>query len=204
MSKYRQKGQRRRHDAALRHTRVLCIASFMAALSFLIGLIAKTLQGAGPLRFTLEGLPIVFAGMALGPFYGTLVGVSADLLSCLLAGQAPLPLITIGAGMIGFIPGVLGRILFKPKKGDKAVTVSTRLTAARPRFITLLLCDGMAHLVGSIIIKTAALMQFYGITAVILWRTPLYVAIILIETYMLYILLGSQAVRRELERQIRT
>lgn len=193
MARHRQKGQRRRHDAAIWHTRVLCVASFMAALSFLLGLVAKTFQGAGPLRFTLEGLPIVFAGMALGPFYGALVGVSADLLSCLLAGQAPLPLITIGAGMIGLTPGVLGRILFR----------RTPLTAARPRFVTLLLCDGLAHLLGSIIIKTLALMQFYGITAVILWRTPLYIGIILIESYMLYILLGSQAVRRELERQIR-
>ena len=193
MSKHKQKGHRRRHDAAIRHTRILCLASFMAALSFLLGLVAKTFQGAGPLRFTLEGLPIVFAGMALGPFYGALVGISADLLSCLLAGQAPLPLITIGAGMIGLISGLLSRLVFR----------RTPLTAARPRFITLLLVDGLAHLVGSIVIKTLALMQFYGITAVILWRTPLYIGIILIETYMLYILLGSQAVRRELERQLR-
>ena len=193
MARHKQKGHRRHHDAAIWHTRVLCVASFMAALSFLLGLVAKTFQGAGPLRFTLEGLPIVFAGMALGPFYGALVGVSADLLSCLLAGQAPLPVITIGAGMVGLVSGILGRILFR----------RTPLTAARPRFVILLLCDGLAHLVGSVIIKTLALMQFYGITAVILWRTPLYIGIILIETYMLYILLGSQAVRRELERQIR-
>ena len=185
--------KRLRHAAAMRHTRVLCVASFLAALSFLLGLVAKTFQGAGPLRFTLEGLPIVFAGMAIGPFYGTLVGVSADLLSCLLAGQAPLPLITIGAATVGLIPGLLSRLVFK----------ATPMTAARPRFVTLLLLDGAAHLIGSIIIKTAALTQFYGVNAVILWRAPLYLAIILIESYMLYILLGSQAVRRELERQLR-
>lgn len=193
MSRHKQKGHRRHHDAAIYHTRVLCVASFLAALSFLLGLVAKTFQGAGPLRFTMEGLPIVFAGMALGPFYGTLVGVSADLLSCLLAGQAPLPVITVGAGTIGLVPGLLSRFVFR----------RTPLTAARPRFVTLLMLDGLGHLVGSIIIKTLALMRFYGITAVILWRTPLYIGIILIETYLLYILLGSQAVRRELERQLR-
>lgn len=193
MSRHKQRGQRRRHDAAKRHTRILCVASFLAALSFLLGLVAKTFQGAGPLRFTLEGLPIVFSGIALGPFYGALVGVSADLLSCLLAGQAPLPVITIGAGMVGLVPGLLSRLVYR----------KTPLTAARPRYLTLLLFEGGAHLVGSIAIKTLALMQFYGITAVILWRAPLYIGIILIETYMLYILLGSQAVRRELERQLR-
>lgn len=185
--------QRLRHASSMRQTRVLCVASLLAALSFLLGLVAKTFQGAGPLRFTLEGLPIVFAGMAIGPFYGTLVGVSADLLSCLLAGQAPLPVITIGAGMVGLIPGLISKFIFK----------AAPVTAARPRFATLLLYDGLAHLVGSIIIKTAALTQFYGVTAVIFWRAPLYIGIILIETYMLYILLGSQAVRRELERQLK-
>ena len=87
--------------AALRHTRILCLAAFLTAMSFLLGYIAKTIQGTGPLRFTLEGLPIVLSGMVLGPLYGALTGLAADLLSCLLAGQAPLPLVSAGAAAVG-------------------------------------------------------------------------------------------------------
>ncbi len=189
----KQRPQRARHRAALRHTRMLCLAAFLTALSFLLGLLAKTLQGAGPLRFTIEGLPVVLGGMTLGPLYGTLIGVAADLLSCLLAGQAPLPLIAVGAATVGFVPGMLGLILRR----------RYRPTAVPPRYPLMLLFDGCAHLVGSILLKTAALTEFYGVSAVILWRTPLYIGIIFIESYLLYILLRSATVRRELERLLK-
>lgn len=191
--KEQQKPHRSRHRAALRHTRILCLAAFLTALSFLLGLLAKTLQGAGPLRFTIEGLPVVLAGITLGPLYGATVGIAADLLSCLLAGQTPLPLITVGAATVGLIPGLLGLLLRRRYCP----------TAVPPRYSLMLLLDGCAHLVGSILLKTAALTEFYGITAVILWRTPLYISIIFIESYLLFVLLRSVTVRRELERLTR-
>ena len=188
-----QKPQRSRHRAALRHTRILCLAAFLTALSFLLGLLAKTIQGAGPLRFTIEGLPVVLAGITLGPLYGATVGIAADLLSCLLAGQTPLPLITLGAATVGLVPGLIAlarRRHYCP-------------TATPPRYRQMLLFDGSAHLFGSILLKTAALTEFYGISAVILWRTPLYIGVSIIESYLLYILLRSATVRREIERLIK-
>lgn len=188
-----QPSHRTRHHAALRHTRMLCLAAFLTALSFLLGLLAKTIQGAGPLRFTIEGLPIVLAGITLGPLHGATVGVAADLLSCLLAGQTPLPLITVGAATVGLVPGLLGLLLRR----------RYRPTAMPPRYPILLLLDGSAHLVGSILIKTAALADFYDLAAVIIWRVPLYIGVILIESYLLLILLRSVTVRREIERLLK-
>ncbi len=175
-------------DTAERHTRLLCLAAFLTALSFLLGYIAKSIQGTGPVRFTLEGLPIVLAGAVLGPVYGALAGLAADLLSCLLAGQAPIPLIALGAAAVGLVPGVICRILPLP--------------SGKPRFFHLLLLSGGAHLVGSILLKTLGLAMWYPLP-LLLWRIPLYLLVILLESTVLSLLLGSFAVRRELERLVR-
>lgn len=182
---------RSRRAAAVRHTRILCLAAFLAALSFLLGLLAKSIQGTSPLRFTVEGLPAVFAGVTIGPILGAVVGVAADLLSCLLAGQAPLPLISIGAALIGFIPGVLSRLLLRQREQH-----------GKPNYPFVLLCDGAAHAIGSVLVKSAALSSFYGFDT-LLWRLPIYVGVVLLESYLLYALLRTDAVRQELERLIK-
>ena len=186
----KQVGAAARHHRALQHTRRLCLAAMLTALSFLLGWLAKTIQGAGPLRFTIEGMPIVLAGISLGPFFGALVGVAADLLSCLLAGQAPLPLITVGAALVGLLPGLLCINRYRP-------------TVMPPRYPCLLILEGITHLIASIGVKTAALIQFYDLHAIILWRGPLYIGVALLESYLLYLLLRSPTVRRELERLLK-
>ena len=175
-----------------RATYVLCLAAFLAALSFLLGLLAKTIQGTSPLRVTLEGMPVVLSGMMLGPLVGAAVGVAADLLSCLLAGQSPLPLITVGAALLGFVPGLLTPLLYR---GARAYTL-------RPRFLTVLLLDGAAHAVGSVTVKSIALSAFYGFNTLVL-RAPIDLGITLLESYRLYLLLRSADVRRELERLLK-
>ena len=182
---------RTRRTAPLRHTKRLTAAALLVALSFLLGLLAKSLQGMGPLRFTLEGMPIVLSGIVLGPFYGAAVGLCADLASCLMAGQTPLPLVAIGAALVGLVPGVLSRILLRGE----------RLLAAPMRFPLILLFDGCAHLLGSVIIKSWGLSAWYGFNTLIL-RLPIYCGIVAIESYLLYTLLRSAAVRREIERGV--
>ena len=180
-----------RRSATLRHTKRLTAAALLAALSFLLGLLAKTIQGTGPLRLTLEGLPIVLSGIVLGPFYGTAVGVVADLASCLMAGQTPLPLIAVGSALVGLVPGVLSRLMMR---GERPL-------AAPPRFLALLLFDGAAHAVGSVLVKSIALSSWYGFNTLLL-RLPIYCGIVVAESYLLYLLLRSSAVRREIERQV--
>ena len=172
--------------------RRLCLAAFLVALSFLLGWLAKALQGTSPLRFTVEGLPILLGGLCLGGVYGALIGVTADLLSCLLAGQAPLPLITVGAAMIGLIPGLFSRLFLRKQP----------IYTASPSYPVLLLLTAAAHTVGSIFIKSYALSQFYGFDT-LLWRLPIYLGVILLESYLLHLLLHSHPIRRELERLIK-
>ena len=188
-----QQGGGRGHRAAIRHhTRLLCMAAFLSALSFLLGLLAKMIQGAGPLRLTVEGMPVVFAGMTMGPVIGAAVGATADLLSCLLAGQAPLPLITVGAATVGAVSGLVP--YFFRHRGR-------RFGSPWP-FPLVLLCDGAAHALGSILIKSYALSDFYGFNP-LLFRVLIYLAVIALESYLLYALLRSAAIRRELERLLR-
>ena len=172
--------------------RRLCLAAFLVALSFLLGWLAKALQGTSPLRFTVEGLPILLGGLCLGGVYGALIGVTADLLSCLLAGQAPLPLITVGAAMIGLIPGLFSRLFLRKQP----------IYTASPSYPVLLLLTAAAHTVGSILIKSYALSAFYGFDTLI-FRAPIYLGIILLESYLLYLLLRSHPIRRELERLLK-
>lgn len=185
-------GGRGHRDSIRRHTRLLCMAAFLAALSFLLGLIAKMIQGAGPLRLTVEGMPVVFAGITMGPVVGAAVGATADLLSCLLAGQAPLPLITVGAATVGVVSGVIPYFF---RHGAR------RFGQAWP-FPLVLLCDGAAHGLGSILIKSFALADFYGFNP-LFFRILIYLGVIALESYLLYALLRSTAIRREIERLTR-
>ena len=57
----------KKHTGAIgAKARRLCLAAFLVALSFLLGWLAKALQGTSPLRFTVEGLPILLGGLCLG------------------------------------------------------------------------------------------------------------------------------------------
>lgn len=171
-----------------RHTRALCLAGLLAAVSFALGLLSKTIFGEMPVRFTLEGLPVVLAGLVLGPVYGGLVGVLGDLLSCLLAGQTPLPLISVGAFLVGAVPGVL-----------RLLCCRTPTPSAPPRFLFILLFDGAAHTLGSVLVKSLALSLYFGFNTLPI-RLPIYLGVVLLESYLLYVLLRSHDVRRELER----
>ena len=160
--------------------RRLCICALLAAMSVTLAYIAKMIFGTGPLRITFENLPIVYAGVSFGPLAGVLVGIVADLTSCLFAGQAPVPLITVGTVLIGLISGVLG------------YTLRRRLTRAR-----LILCELCAQLTGSVLVKSAALYIYFSYSPLLLWpRLPIYVGIALVEGYILFLLFKNPSIRR--------
>ena len=72
---------------------ILASSSFLAALSIILGKYLA-IPGGNVLRFSFENLPIMFAGMAFGPFVGCAVGIVADLIGCVLVGYTVNPLIT--------------------------------------------------------------------------------------------------------------
>jgi ECF transporter S component (folate family) len=150
-----------------------------AALSIVFGKLLAFNIG-DMIRISFENLPILFAGIFLGPICGAVTGVAADLLGCLLVGYTINPIITLGAAAIGFSSGLLFRVT-KPLPAVLRVSVAT-LTA---------------HLLGSLLIKTAGLVAFYGgvgYPMLLLWRSY-YLAIAITEGVIIYVLYKSYAAR---------
>ncbi len=163
--------------------RVLVFTALLAAMSVILAFIAKKIFGTFFIRVTFENLPIVFCGVAFGPVPAVLAGVAADLCSCLFAGQAPLPLFTVGAASIGLISGLLGRYVRE-----------------KPCYARFLLCELAAQTVGSILIKSFALHFFYQTPyAVLLWRVPLYIGIAAAESLALSLLFRHPQISKMLE-----
>lgn len=155
--------------------RALLLMSFFIALSIVFGKYLAFNAGE-MIRVSFENLPILFAGIVLGPIAGGTVAVSADLLGCLLVGYAINPIVTVGAAVIGLLGGLVGRLTRKfPLSLHVACTVL------------------IAHLIGSVGIKTAGLAAFYGVSypVLLLWRALNYLLVGTAEGILLYILLKS-------------
>ena len=178
-----------RRVAAFGTLRILTISALLCAMSIVLGKYLA-IRGGDVLRFSFENLPILLAGMAFGPMVGAIVGVTADLVGCLLVGYAINPIITLGAALIGISSGLLYRLLGKLPIGARvgiAVTV--------------------AHLLGSVIVKTVGLAAFYAMPlgVLMLWRLLNYVIIGALEALLLTAILKHRAferlVRTETERR---
>ena len=171
-----------RRAASLKDPRVLTAAALLTAVSLSLAFGAKSLFGSGPIRVTIENLPIFLGGYLFGPVIGLLIAVAADLLSCLISGMAPNPIITAGAAAVGLISGLIFRYL--------PARVSLRLR--------VVLGVAAGHIAGSMLLKSIGLYPFYGIA--VLWRIPLYLAIGALETLILILLLKNAAFRDQLRR----
>ena len=158
-----------------KHLRVLLLMSLFMALSIVFGKFLAFNLGE-MLRISFENLPILFAGLTLGPIAGVTVAVGADLLGCLLVGYAINPIITVGAATIGLLSGIVGIVTRK-------LPLSLRVV------FTVLI----AHTIGSIVIKTAGLAAFYGVSypVLMLWRALNYLLVGTAEGILLFVLLKS-------------
>ena len=153
----------------------------LTALSVVIGIFCKTFFnfGNGLFRITFENLPIILSGILLGPITGGLVGAASDLVSYLLSPQVYPPnlIVTAGAAVVGIVSGLTSH-LPRQRKGATRIILSTAL----------------AHVLGSMCIKSIGLYQFFGI--LVLWRIPTYLAIATLECFILCILFRKNAFRR--------
>ena len=59
--------------------RVLCLSAMLCAMSYVLAYLAKMIFGLGPVRFTLENLPIIFGGVSFGPFVGAMIAAAAHI-----------------------------------------------------------------------------------------------------------------------------
>ena len=119
---------------------------------------------------TFENLPVFVISFAYGPLWGALCAVTADLLSCLMAGQTPLVLITVGSALTALASGLIYRFLTEKLKNVFRFGV--------PVFA--------GHAIGSVIVKSWALSRWYG--NAVFWRIPIYLAIAAVETFFVHVL----------------
>lgn len=161
--------------------KTITLAAMLTAMSVVIGIFCKTFLnfGGGLVRITFENLPIILSGILFGPILGGVVGVATDLISYLLSPQIYPPnlIVTFGAAMIGFLSGLVSRVIVR-KKGYSQIIVASVLS----------------HIVGSMIIKTIGLFQFFQWA--VLWRIPLYIVIATLEIVVMCLLYKNATFRK--------
>ena len=173
-----------KRSSVFRNVQGLTLAAMMAAMSVMIGIFCKNFLnfGNGLFRITFENIPIIFSGIVFGPIVGGMVGVGSDLISYLLSNQIYPPnlIVTLGACSIGVVSGLVSRFAVR-KRGTLQIVFSA----------------GLAHVIGSMTIKTFGLYQFYGIA--VLFRIPLYLAISTLEICILCWLFRRKSIQRMIE-----
>lgn len=122
---------------------ILVSTGVLAAFSIVFG---KFLSfGIGnTVRIGFENLPIILASVAFGPVYGGACGVIADIIGSILRGYDINLLITLAQLLMGVIPAVLTRYVFKSKE-------------ALPVFLSTVI----SHIICSVLVKSVALYAVY-------------------------------------------
>lgn len=183
------KTKQNRRVAIFGTLRILTISAVLCAMSIVCGKYLA-IRGGDILRFSFENLPVILSGMMFGPIVGGAVGVCADLVGCLLVGYAINPVVTIGAALIGFLAGGV-----------------YRLTRRLPYGVRVTLAVSLAHLVGSVLVKTLGLSAFYDLPlgVLFLWRLLNYAIVGTAEALLVYFILRHRSldslVRRETQRR---
>lgn len=161
--------------------KTIVFLAMLVAISIICGKYLA-IRGGDIMRFSLENMPIIFAGIAFGPLAGGLVGAVADLVGCIMVGYTINPIVTIGATVIGVIAGVLPLLMKKTKLSSTIILIIT-VTAA--------------HTVGSVIVKTVGLASYYEMPFIILllWRILNYVIVGSIDGIALHALFSRKEIR---------
>ena len=164
-----------------RSVRTLTVLALLVAMSILFARVFSI--STGFLRFNLGSLPVLLAAVVFGPGAGFAVGAVADMIGGVLAGYAINPLITLGAGAIGLVAGLVWRWL--PGR-----SLTLRLGCA------VLL----GNVAGSMVINSLALRIFYGYAwSVLAARIPNALVLSAVNTALLRILLENQAILRAVQ-----
>ncbi len=155
---------------------ILTTLGLLVAMSIVFSRVLSI--STGFVRFNLGSLPVVLAAILFGPGAGFAVGALADMIGGLLSGYAINPLITLGAGAIGFAAGLAWRCL--PQKN-----LNLRLG-----------CSMLAgYSIGSMIITSLALHIYYGTPwSVLAVRIPNGLILSAVNTVLLRILLTNRAI----------
>ena len=155
--------------------RTLTMLALLVAMSIVFSRVLSI--STGFVRFNLGSLPVLLAAVVFGPGAGFAVGAVADIIGGVLAGYAINPLITLGAGSVGLVSGLLFQKL-------SSLRLGLRLQ------ISIL----AGHLVGSVVINSLALHIFYGYQwPVLAARIPNAIVLSAVNTVLVRILLENKA-----------
>ena len=169
--------------------RGLCFAGILTAMSIVLG---KFLQIPNPfqefIRISFENLPILIAGISLGPIAGAIVGIAADLIGCVLYGYSINPIITAGAMAIGLISGIISRYVIK-----------------KPESLKIIISSALAHIIGSVLIKSYGLSVWYlskyelGFWEFVAWRFLNYAIVATAECVIIILMFKNLAFKKYLQ-----
>ena len=166
----------------------LVFMGIMVSLSIVLGKFLAFNIG-GVLRFSLENLPIIFTGVALGPISGLVVGLISDLVGCFMVGYEINPFVLVASGLIGLLSGLC-------YKGMNTKSILLNLS------IPLL----VAHFIGSVVVKTYGLAEFYlttqniGFFTLMGYRAINYLIVGAVELSILFLLVRSKGIKKQIER----
>lgn len=170
--------------------RIMAVAAMLAAMSLILG---KFLQIPNPfstiIRISFENLPILFSGVCFGPVVGAMTGIVADLIGCLLYGYTINPLVTLGAGAFGAVAGLVANYVVR-----------------RPLWLSCAVSAALAHIVGSVLIKSLGLAAWYlstysmGLVELMLWRLLTYSLIGTLECVLVIVLLRVKPIAAYIEK----
>lgn len=166
----------------------LVFMGVMVSLSIVFGKYLAFNVG-GVIRFSLENLPILFTGIALGPLSGCAVGLVADFVGCLMVGYEINPFVLIASGLIGLISGLCYKGI-----SSKLLLLNIGL----PVFV--------AHFIGSVVVKTYGLAEFYlttqniGFFTLMGYRAINYLIVGIVELILIYILMKSKGVNAQISK----
>ena len=126
------------------NTRDIVLASLFVAISVILKVVLS-FEVSTWLRISFVQTPMILSGIVLGPVWGFIVGFLGDFLGYIAkpAGGAYLPQFGLVAGLVGFIPGLFRKYVFK-ERINLAIIVSVFLSMflsngiLRSYFISLL------------------------------------------------------------------
>ena len=155
--------------------RKLILMAMLIAISIILSRYLGFYIDPNSLRISFECVPMLLAGIWLGPVAGMTVGVLADVIGCFLSGYGLFVPLTVGPLLIGLISGLLSKYAFKGK----------------PTLLSIAVSCVTAEFIGSMLYNTFALMLYSGAPnyfALFLTRLPFKLLIMTCDTIIAYLL----------------
>lgn len=135
----------------------LAIAGVLVAMNIVLSRFVAIPIGTS-LRITVSSVPIILAGIWLGPVAGGCCGFLGDFLGCLISGYAPNPLLSVSAILMGVLPALLLKLF----RVNSARSKTNGFASFALLYLRFLAAIGLTMLVTSQGFTTYGLSLMYG------------------------------------------